>query len=301
MKKIFLSRCLITFGLLFFTLHIPFITTSNVMTASAASVEEEKSDFKLNVMSNTLVKGKSFNLKVYNLNTSSKVSFKSNDSEIASVSEDGTVTAIKVGFTTITVTVKEGFKSTSLTSEITVGPPAISVKLTKSRIIIGKDKIDLLKVILKPSNTAEDAKFSSYDTSIASVTVGGRVIAKDLGFTYLFAEIGEESLDNRKFAVCSIIVTQLENVEDLEMLFNEHPGLDLIAEQDLALALEEFFNRDSDGTTKLTQAKELYRFLNGKFDLEYLDSLCTIPARTGNADNFKQLKYSFTQSEFPNQ
>lgn len=276
MKKNFI-KCIISLGLLlFFTLLIP-LTPFGSSTAQAASIDKEKDDYRLNLKSIVLVKGKSFTLRAYNLGENAKVYFKSDDPEVASVNEDGGITANKVGVANITATIKDGINSNSLTCEVTVGPPALSVKFTRSRIILGKDNVDLLKVILKPSNTAEDARFSSYNSSIVSVSTGGRVTAKELGFTYLFAEIDATNPDgNRKFAVCTVIVTKPEDASSLETYFNNHPELDLITEDKLTAALEEFFNGKSVETSpkaenvKTSLVDSLNRFLDAKFDLKTL-------------------------------
>lgn len=275
-KKIYF-KCIITLGLiLFFTLLLP-ITSFNLKTAWAGVIEKENyNDYRLNLRSITLVKDKSFTLKAYNLGESAKVSFKSDDSEIASVNEDGTITANKVGITIITATIKDGNNTTSLTCDITVGPPAFSVKITKSRIILGLDKTAIIRVILKPSNTAEDARFSSYDSAIASISsIGGRVVAKKIGFTYLFAEIDASNFDGKcKFAASSIIITNPEDTPLLETYFNEHSELDMIPEADLSDALAVFFNGEdvtkTTQTDKLSLVESLNKFLNKKFDLEAL-------------------------------
>lgn len=281
MNKRLLCKYFVTLGLLlFFTLFMP-IAPFHETIAQAGNLDKEKNyDYRLNLKSITLVKEKSFTLRVYNLGEGAKVNFKSDDSEIASVNEDGLIKANKVGSTIITATIKDGLNSTSLTCDITVGPPAFSVKITKSRIILGLDKMDLLRVILKPSNTAEVARFSSYDSNIASVSIGGRVTAKKLGLTYLFAEI--DAVDNdgsRKFAVCTIIITSPDNAPLLETYFNEHPELDLIPTADLSSALEEFFNgKPGDTGAPIAQTEEssliksLNKFLDKKFNLDALRS-----------------------------
>jgi len=280
MKKKYLFKCLMTFGLLlFFTLLIPF-TSYNVKTALAGSIDKEKNvDYRLNLKSITLVKGKAFQLKAYNLSENAKVSFKSDDTEIASVNDDGVIYAKQVGTTIVTAFIKDNAGTNSLTCEVTVGPPAFSVKITRSRIVLGLDKSDQLRVILKPSNTAEAARFSSYDPSIASVSVGGRVTAKNLGLTYLFAEIDATNNDgNRKFAVSTVIVTNSDDAPLVDDYFNKHPELDMISEADLSGALEVFFNGKSDNTpyaqkysgSSLVDA--LDKYLNNKFDLAALRS-----------------------------
>jgi len=267
-KKLF-CKCILTLGLLlFFTLHMP-LTSYNTGTAQAASTDEKKNDYRLNLKSRTLVKGKSFTLKAYNLSENAKISFKSDDQEIASVSDDGVVTAKNVGTAIVTVTVKDGSTlPTSLPCEITVGPPAFSVKITKSRIILGGiDKTDSLNVILKPSNTAEDARFSSKNQAIAYISSGGRITAKNYGMTYLFAEIDATNSDGKpKFAYCSVIVTNTEDAPLLETYFSDHPELNALSETDLLNALEEFFNTKYDGTATTSITNGLDRFLDNKFE-----------------------------------
>ncbi len=269
MKNRIFRKCFFTLGLLlFFTLLLPL----NPMNAYASSIDKEKSaDYRLNLKNVTLVKGKSFSLKVYNVTESMKISFKSNDADTASVSDDGVVSANKVGFATITVSVKDGTTTTPLTCDVTVGPPAFSVKMTKSRIILGLDKSDSLRVILKPSNTAEVARFSSYDSSIASVSIGGRVTAKKLGLTYLFAEIDADNGDGtRKFSPCTVIVTNPDDAPLLEDYFNNHPELDKIAETSLSKALEDFFNGSVEIPAKSTLVDTFNKYLDDKFNLKSL-------------------------------
>jgi len=274
-KKYFI-KFVITLGLLlFFTLLTP-LMPYHIQSAKAGEItsnldKEKVNNYRLNLKSITLVSGKSFTLRVYNLGKDAKVSYKSNDSEIASVSDEGTITANKVGTTVITATIKDGITTESLTCDVTVGPPAFSVRLTKSRIILGLNQSDLLKVILKPSNTAEVARFSSYDPSIATVSTGGRVTAQGLGLTYLFAEIdAKDSYGNNKFAVCTLIVTDPDNTSALQSYFNNRPELGMISESDLLKALEDFFNGSGSDATKdgsVSLVDALDQFLNKRFDL----------------------------------
>lgn len=269
-----IKKLVIALGLLLlFTLIIP-LTPYNIPTVKAGSIEKEKTnDYRLNLRSITLVTDKSFTLRVYNLSENAKVSFKSNDSEIASVNNEGKITAKKVGTTAIVATINEGDISTNLICDVTVGPPAFSVRITKSRIILGLDKSDLLKVILKPSNTAEFAKFSSYNSSIASVSIGGRVTAQSIGLTYLFAEIDAKDINgNNKFAVCTLIVTNPDDSPTLESYLSANSELEMLPR--FSSALEEFFNGTSEKKAiassvesgKLVEA--LDQFLTEKYDLD---------------------------------
>jgi len=269
MKKFF-YKCILTLGLsLVFTLLMPFFDI-NSSTVQAFSVETGKrEDYRLNLRSITLVKGKSYPLKVYNLPEKAQVSFKSDDKEIASVNDEGVITANKVGSTVIRVLVNE----TELTCEVTVGPPAFSIKLTKSRLIIGLDKSDFLNVILKPTNTVEVARFSSKDPSIASVSAGGRITAKKLGLTYVFAEIdATDSTGARRYDTCTVIVTHPDEVPLLEDYFNSHPELDMVGKDELTAALDEFFNSYYQKEASGSLISNLNSYLDSKFNLAQLQA-----------------------------
>ena len=197
---------LFIFGLvLFLGLSLP---CNNMLTAYA----DETQDIKLNVNFQTIVKGKSFSLYVYNLNEGQKVSFLSTDPEIASVSEEGIVTGNLVGNATILVTVTEGENTLALLScAIKVGPPAISVQFSRLELAMTVGQKLTLERIVLPLNTVEAAKFSSYDRNIATVSAGGRVTAKAEGSTYIFAQ-----LDNGRFAVCKVYIYPEEVILESE-------------------------------------------------------------------------------------
>jgi uncharacterized protein YjdB len=205
MKKYCLKKYLLAFGLfLFLTIFFPIPVAGNVMIVHASTVTGEQSEIKLNVKSKSLVKDTTYALKIYNILDSHKVTYKSGDNAIASVDENGVIKAVDFGTTIITVTVKDGIKSlATLECEVTVGPPAISIKLTKSEITLTVGSKTSLTAILKPNNTVEEARFSSNDQSIATVSIGGRITAKSVGVTYIFASIG-----NGKYDVCKVTVVE---------------------------------------------------------------------------------------------
>lgn len=215
---------------LFLAVLFLFSVVSAPVTALAANQE-----IKLNVKSKTIVKDKTYALKVYNLSEDQTVTFQSSDPTIASVDEAGLITANALGETIINVIVKDIDAKVVVTLQcsITVGPPALSVKLTKSQshiyLMLGKKAI--LKTILQPTNTAEEIKFSSSDILVATISPSGRVTAKDVGVTYIFA-----ALDNGKFDFCTIEVldeetyyemfgeTEEDFVDDAEAVITTQPA-----------------------------------------------------------------------------
>lgn len=206
-----LKKCILTLGFLFFfSVFLPLPIINNVKIVSASEYTETQPDIKLNVKSKSLVKDTKYTLKIYNMNDNQKATFKSNSTSIATVNDKGEITAIDFGSTTITVTIKEGSKTVATSEcDVIVGPPALSVKLTRSEITLVVGKRTTLTAILKPVNTVEEAKFSSNDSSIASVSVGGTVTARSVGVTYIFA-----SIENGKYDLCKVtVIEENPNVE----------------------------------------------------------------------------------------
>lgn len=269
MKKNFICKCLLKLGLLLFlTVLMPFFP-NNVTTAQAGEVEKEKvENYRLSIQNLVLAKGKTFILKTYNVGDSAKIYFKTDDQAIASVSDEGIITANNLGNTIVTVVIKDGANSASLTCDVTVGPPAISVRWTQSIVIIGKGKVDTLRVILKPSNAAEDAKFKSDNEATVYISPYGRITGNEYGLTRLNAYI-DATDDNglKKFDTCTVIVTSEDNVSKLENYFSDHPELDQIAKKDFLDALAKFFNEEFDQTKSTGLISSLDRYLNKVFDL----------------------------------
>ena len=201
--------------ILCFTLLIPLLwsntrvtaASNNTVYASEKNSDKKTPDVKLNVKKKSIVVDNCYTLVLYNCKDEYKTSFRSSDTDIVTVDREGVVSAKKVGEATITVTVKLGSKTVqTLTCDITVGVPAISIVFTnsKSGIVLVNGKSSLLDFSIAPSNTVEQPKFSSKDTTIATVSSSGRVTAKSVGTTYIFAELA-----NGQYA--RILVTVIED------------------------------------------------------------------------------------------
>lgn len=213
MKKNTILKRALTLGLLLF-LFTFFQANSSLMntaTVKAATSNDEPNEIKLNVNSKSLVKDTTYKLKVYNLTDKQKVNFKSDSSSIASIDDDGLISTNDYGNASITVTVKEGFKTVkTLKCSITVGPAARNITLTRHDIKLAIDKKKYLKVILNPNNSVEDANFFSSDDSIATVDSNGKVTGVSVGVAYIYA-----SINNKSYDVCKVTVIK-DNVDDEE-------------------------------------------------------------------------------------
>lgn len=223
MKHKCLCKGIITLCLLLcFSITSPFFFTTP-LTAYAAEAE-----IKLNVKTKTIVKGKEYALKVYNLTENQTVSFKSDDESVASVDANGLVTALAVGTARITVTVTnmETKELSNLQCDIIVGPPAISIQLSRSNYNLTIGQRVFIEKILQPLNTVEDAKFLSLDKNVATVSTGGFITAKNTGSTFIIAQI-----DNGAVAVCQVVVTAPAIVEESVIVdeFNDTATINEIA------------------------------------------------------------------------
>ena len=198
-KKVALSVMVI------FCLILSLGTNRTKLYAGEVLTKENIVEPKLNATEVSLVTDDTFNLKVFNLTENQKVYFKSDDDSIASVSTLGAITALKVGGTTITVTLKE--KSVKedkvFKCKVYVGPPAISIRLTLSDVTLEVGKRKTLQAILKPNTTAETGMFTSYDSDIATVSASGKILAKKVGKTVIVSSIA-----NGKYDICIVNVVE---------------------------------------------------------------------------------------------
>jgi len=180
-------------------------TNRTKLYAGEVLTKENIVEPKLNAIEVSLVTDDTFNLKVFNLTESQKVYFKSDDDSIASVSTLGAISALKVGETTVTATIKD--KSVKedkvFKCKVYVGPPAISIRLTLSEITLEVGKRKTLQAILKPNTTAETGMFTSYDPEVATVSASGKILAKKAGKTIIVS-----SITNGRYDYCIVNVVE---------------------------------------------------------------------------------------------
>ncbi len=174
-------------------------TVSNGSITVLNKVPAEK--VTLDKTSVTLKKGDSTKLKatVSPSNTTEKnVTFYSSDDNIATVSADGTVTAVKGGTATITALV--GGKSAKCTVTVTVAMTGIKADGSTSRKATVGDKISL--VVLRVPADATDvvtAKWTSSNPNVATVS-NGTVTAVAPGEVTITATVNKWKVDY-KFTV----------------------------------------------------------------------------------------------------
>ena len=109
------------------------------------------------------------------------VSWKSSDESVATVDQNGKVTAMANGTATITVTTKD--QSKTATCEITVAQWVTGITLDKSALVLAEGKSETVSVAsITPENANDKSvSWSSDNTSVATVDQNGQVTAKAKG------------------------------------------------------------------------------------------------------------------------
>ena len=128
----------------------------------------------LNVNEVSIAKDSVFKLRTYNVPQNTELKFKSSDISVAFVDQKGRITGISCGECVVTVTVqtKNHTPIDMCTCNVTVGPAAISIKFTKTEMVLSVGMKKLLKSIVSPLNTVESPLFYSSDKDIHNKLVG---------------------------------------------------------------------------------------------------------------------------------
>lgn len=130
--------------------------------------------------------------------TNQTVTWSSDDESVATVDENGIISAIGKGTAIITATTDNGI-SESCYVEVLV--PAKTVSLSDSLVTIQPNETYKLTVTLDPENTTDTVSWSSSDEDIATVDENGVVTAVSTGNATIVA-----TTSRSKFASCNIQV-----------------------------------------------------------------------------------------------
>lgn len=131
----------------------------------------------------------------------------SSDMSVASVDENGEISALSNGKTTITVTTSN---QKSASCEVNVVTPISSVALNKETLTLNVDGAETLIATINPSDTSDDKTllWTSSNPSVASVSQNGEVKALANGKTTITV-----TTSNQKSASCEVsVVTTIDSV-----------------------------------------------------------------------------------------
>lgn len=178
------------------------VKTSNGLTTKCKITVKIPAVKKIKITKSqvTIQKGKTKQLKAkfYPQYSSAKVKWSSSNNKIATINSKGLIKAKKAGKVTITAKVNSKIKSSC---KITVLNQPKSIKLNKSTAIIRKGDTLKLKYTVKPKNAYVNVKWTSSDTSVATVNAKGVVVGVSTGTAKITA-----TTSNGKRAVCTVTV-----------------------------------------------------------------------------------------------
>ena len=197
-------------------------TSENGKSASCTiTVSKEPiaiTEVRLNKSAETLTEGDTTTLTATvlpeNTTYSKNVNWSSNNEAVATVSEDGTVTAKSAGTAIITATSENG-KTASCT--ITVNKKDTNIAITEVRLnkstetLTEGDTTTLVATVL-PENTTygKSVKWSSSNVAVATVDLIGKVTAKSAGTAVITA-----TSENGKTASCTVTVNKKDTYTGL--------------------------------------------------------------------------------------
>ena len=200
------------------TATITVTTGSGKKATCKVTVKEIKAKgIKLNKTSATVSKGKTLTLKatLNPSNTTDKVTWKSSNTKVATVSASGVVKGVKHGTCTITATIN-GKKATCKITVPKVKTTKVSLNKTSANINTGKSVT--LSCTINPSNSDEGCKWTVSNSSIATIKTNGKkctVTGKKAGTVTVTVTSGG------KKATCKVKVTKVTEQPDIYVIMND--------------------------------------------------------------------------------
>ena len=162
---------------------------------------------KLDITSKELTEGESITLKATvepDNATDKSVTWSSSANDVASVDQNGKVTALKAGTATITVTTKDGGKKATCAITVKLKViPVTGVTLDASAMEVDEGFSFMLTATVNPDNaTDKSVTWSSSDAAVATVSQTGEVTGVKKGT----ATITVTTNDGGKTATCTVTV-----------------------------------------------------------------------------------------------
>ena len=194
------------------TANEPQAKPSNVTKTQEIDIMDRYIEFNVDTTSVSLNKGETKDAKkMYTVNTGwtfvrtelqpQSFEWTSSNTKVATVDKNGKITGVDGG--TATITAKIGEKSISY--QVTVKAPLISISLNKSTMTLEKGKTENLVVNYNPTGTTDDktVTWTTSDSKIAAVQ-NGKITAVGAGTATITAKVGS------KTAQCKVTVKKAQ-------------------------------------------------------------------------------------------
>ena len=186
-------------------------TASCTITVNKKDTNITITEVRLNKSTETLKEGDTTTLTATvlpeNTTDSKSVSWRSSNSEVATVDANGTVTAKRAGTAVITATSTNG-KSAGCTVTVSKKEiPITEISLDKSSATLTEGETTTLTATVLPENTTDSksVSWSSSNSEVATVDANGTVTAKRAGTVVITA-----TSTNGKTAGCTVTVSRKE-------------------------------------------------------------------------------------------
>ena len=186
-------------------------TSTNGKTASCTVTVEKKlipiTEVSLSESAVGIIEGNTHKLTATvlpeNTTDSKSISWSSNNEAVATVSEDGTITAKSAGTAVITATSSNGKTADCTVTVSKKEIPITEVHLDKSSATLTEGDSTTLVATVLPENTTDgkSIKWSSSNVAVATVDLMGKVTAKSAGTAIITA-----TSENGKTASCTVTV-----------------------------------------------------------------------------------------------
>ena len=134
--------------------------------------------------------------------TNKNVTWTSSDPNVATVDENGNVTAIAVGTATITVKTEDGNKTDECAVTVKAHVASVSLDKTTLEVFVGDDPVALEATVAPDNASNKNVTWKSSDESVATVDADGKVSAVAAGT----ATITVTTTDGEKTATCTVTV-----------------------------------------------------------------------------------------------
>ena len=191
-------------------------TASCTITVNKKDTNITITEVRLNKSTETLKEGDTTTLTATvlpeNTTDSKSVSWRSSNSEVATVDANGTVTAKRAGTAVITATSTNGKTAGCTVTVSRKEIPITEISLDKSSATLTEGETTTLVATVLPENTTygKSVKWSSSNVAVATVDLMGKVTAKSAGTAIITA-----TSENGKTASCTVTVNKKDTYTGL--------------------------------------------------------------------------------------
>ena len=186
-----------------------------------------------------------------------KLTWKSSNTEIVTVDENGVITGVNLGTATITVTSSNGKKATCTVEVVTNTIPVESIELTPSSATINVGDTIQITATINPSNaTDHELVWTSSNSSVVTVDNNGVITGKSAGTATITAKTKDGKVVATSTITVNVPTTPTPTPEGFKVYDNDKTPISWNGSSDLNI----FANSISSEGTIAPESKGTYEF-----------------------------------------